>query len=442
MRILLVSSNRYDRFAGGVPIRPVPLGLAILMGALRGSRHRIHLVDLMFARAPRQAIRRAIAESSPDLIGISVRNLDAIGGRRVQSFLPDIQTWIRTCRQQSRAPIVLGGPAVSLLPREAFETLEPDFLLAGDASRAFPELADRLERGASWEDLPGLVFRAAGKIRVNPPGPWDAPQVSPYYEAFDLPRYEAAGYSIAALTKMWPYLRAQGPTSQTGGPVPRTDGPIPMSAMPGPIPRPIPALLDDLRDLRARFGIRKVFLADSGFNVPTPDAKALCRALCDAELDLEWATGLQPGHMDGELADLMRGAGCRMALLAGPGPLQEPISDLDRHLAELAVTAQPLRAAGVPLVLSVLFGRPGETRETVERTLALIARLDPGHVQLSAGIRILPFTLLAEQAKADGVIGRDGDCLHPVVYLTPGLKGWLPRRLRAAARNRPGWHVV
>jgi radical SAM superfamily enzyme YgiQ (UPF0313 family) len=433
MRILLISSNRHDRFAGSLPVRPIPLGLGILLGALRGSRHRVHLLDLMFTRAPRQAIRRAIAGSSPDLIGISVRNLDAIGGRReptqrVRSFLPDIQTWIHACRQEIGAPIVLGGPAVSLLPQDAFAVLQPDFILAGDASRSFPELMDRLDRGVPWEDLPGLVFRAGANIRVNPSGQWDASEVSPCYEALDLPRYEAAGYGVAVLTKTWPYIR--------------THGPMPVSAMGDPIQRPIPALLEDLRDLRTRLGVRRVFLADSGFNVPLQEAKILCRAVRETGLDLVWATGLQPGHMDAELAHLMRGAGCRMALLAGPGPIQEPLRELDRHLAELAATAELLRAAGVPLVLTVSFGRPGETRETVERTLALLARLDPAHVQLSAGVRILPFTPLAEQAKAEGVIRRDGDCLYPVSYLSPELEGWLSRRLRAAARGHPSWHVV
>lgn len=434
MRILLISSNRHDRFAGSLPIRPIPLGLAFLLGVLRETHHAVHVLDLMFVRVPRQAIRRAIRESSPDLIGISVRNLDAIGGRRVprssgvRSFLPDVREWIGTCRQESRAPIVLGGPAVSLLPREAFAALEPDFILAGDTSRTFPELANRLERGDSYEDLLGLVFRAGADVRVNPPSPVENPQVAPCYDALDLPKYEAAGYGVAVLTKTWPYIR--------------THGPAPMSAMPGPIPRPISDILADLRELRARFGIRKLFLADSGFNVPMAEAKALCRAVRDARLDLEWATGLQPGQMDDELANLMRQAGCRMTLLAGPGPLQEPLTDLDRHLEELAATAAPLRAAGVSLVLTVIFGRPGETRETVDRTLDLIARLDPAHAQLSAGVRILPFTPLAQRAKAEGVIASDGDCLHPVVYCTPDLKAWLPRRLRTAARDHPNWQLV
>jgi radical SAM superfamily enzyme YgiQ (UPF0313 family) len=428
MRILLISTNRHDRFVGSLPVRPIPLGLAILLGVLRDTHHEVRVLDLMFERAPSQAIRTAIRKSSPDLIGMSVRNLDAVGGRRVRGFLPEIRSWIRTCRQASRAPIILGGPAVSLLPREAFAVLRPDFLLAGDASRTFPALAERLEDGKLCNDLPGLVYQDGRALQVNPLGPWESPAATPHYDAFDLRKYKAAGYSVSVLTKLWPYVR--------------TAGPIPMTAMPGPVARPVPNLLADLRDLRRRLGIRRVFLADSGFNVPLPEAKALCRALHKSRLRLEWATGIQPGSFDDELARLMRDAGCRMTLLAGPGPLQEPLRDFDWHLAQFAATAEPLCSIGVSLLATAVFGRPGESRDTVERTLDLLAHLNPFHVQLSAGIRILPFTPLAEYAKGEGVIRQDGDCLYPVRYLSPDLKEWLPRRLRAAARTHSAWHVV
>ena len=428
MRILLISTNRHDRFVGSLPVRPIPLGLAFLLGVLRDTRHEVHVLDLMFERAPPQAIRRAIRKSSPDLIGMSVRNLDAVGGRRVRSFLPEIRSWIENCRQVSQARIVLGGAAVSLLPREAFAALEPDLLLAGDASRIFPELVERLGRQESLSDLPGLLYRDGTEIRGNPLGTREARPVPPIYDGFDLRRYKAAGYSVSVLTKLWPYIRIGGPT--------------PMMAMPGPVARPSPDLLADLRDLRMRLRIRRVFLADSGFNTPLPEAKVLCRILQEAGLGLEWATGLQPGSMDNELARLMRDAGCRMALLAGPGPLQEPLRNFDRHLAEFASAGEPITAAGVRLVATAVFGRPGESRDTVERTLDLLDHLNPFHVQLSAGIRILPFTPLAEHAKGEGVIRQDSDCLYPVRYLSPDLKDWLPRRLRAAARTHRSWHLV
>src|SRR5574341_2147553 len=118
MRILLISTNRHDRFVGSLPVRPIPLGLAILLGVLRDTLHEVHVLDLMFERAPRRAIRRAIRKSSPDLIGMSVRNLDAVGGGRgpgrrvprssgVRSFLPEIRSWVLTCRRATQAPVVL-----------------------------------------------------------------------------------------------------------------------------------------------------------------------------------------------------------------------------------------------------------------------------------------------------------------------------------------------
>jgi radical SAM superfamily enzyme YgiQ (UPF0313 family) len=427
MRILLISSNRHDRFAS-LPIRPMPLGLAILLGVLRGTRHQVHALDLMFAGSARRAIRKAIRESSPDLIGISVRNLDAMRGHSARSFLPDIRRYVDICRGETGAPVVLGGPAVSLLPREAFAALEPDFILAGDATRTLPELANRIEGGKPIGDLPGLVCRSGGDIRVNPPGPWESPKLSPCYDAFDLSRYEAEGYGIAVLTKTWPYIRVGGT--------------VPVSAMPSPVLRPIPHILDDLRRLEFHYGIRRVFLADSGFNVPVPEAKLLCQAIRDARLNLTWATGLQPGHMDAELADLMRETSCRMALLAGPGPLQEPIGDFEHHLNEFETTGRLLRVAGVPLVTTTVFGRPGETWDTVDQTLGVLSRIRPAHVQLCVGIRLLPFTPLAERAKAEGVIQDHGDCLNPVVYVASELRDWLPGHLKGAARGHSSWHVA
>lgn len=49
MHILLISSHRHDRFAGSVPVRPIPLGLAILLGALRDSPHEVQPLGLEWA---------------------------------------------------------------------------------------------------------------------------------------------------------------------------------------------------------------------------------------------------------------------------------------------------------------------------------------------------------------------------------------------------------
>jgi hypothetical protein len=100
-----MSSNRHDPFAGGLPTRPIPPGTRHLASHVAKDAP-YGLLDLMVLRTPRQAIRRAIRESSPDLIGISARNLDAVGGprvpaHRVRSLPPEIRIWIGMRHQES-----------------------------------------------------------------------------------------------------------------------------------------------------------------------------------------------------------------------------------------------------------------------------------------------------------------------------------------------------
>ncbi len=40
--------------------------------------------------------------------------------------------------------------------------------------------------------------------------------------------------------------------------------------------------------MKDRFGVRKVFFIDSGFNVPMPHVKALCRTLIEEDLKVRW----------------------------------------------------------------------------------------------------------------------------------------------------------
>ena len=46
--------------------------------------------------------------------------------------------------------------------------------------------------------------------------------------------------------------------------------------------------------MKDRFGVRKVFFIDSGFNVPMPHAKALCRTLIEEDLKVRWNSYLAP----------------------------------------------------------------------------------------------------------------------------------------------------
>ena len=160
--------------------------------------------------------------------------------------------------------------------------MEPDFGLAGDAAEAFVQLADRLEADVPCHDLPGMVYRQnSGEVMVNSavvPGVHHPPRL----EELDMQRYAQAGFGIGILTKLGSFSY---PTSAAQ---------VQRDAEAWRVIRPIDAVVQDVQDMQQRYGLRKVFFIDNGFNVPLLHAKELCRALLAAHVKVHWNTCLAP----------------------------------------------------------------------------------------------------------------------------------------------------
>ena len=76
MRILLVATNQTDRFMDRMVVRPVPIGLAYIAAAVDETRHQLRVLDLMFSEDGAVDVEDAVRGFRPDLVGLSIRNLD------------------------------------------------------------------------------------------------------------------------------------------------------------------------------------------------------------------------------------------------------------------------------------------------------------------------------------------------------------------------------
>ena len=145
MRIMLIATNRHNRWMTRQEVRPLPIGLAYVAAYIDQSKHDLRMVDLMFYDDYLQHTEDIVNEFNPDLIGISIRNLDNGSYINPQSALPVTKDVINRIRSCSDAIITCGGPAFSILPKECFKYLNPDIGLAGDAADTFAQLADFLD---------------------------------------------------------------------------------------------------------------------------------------------------------------------------------------------------------------------------------------------------------------------------------------------------------
>ena len=88
MRILLIATNKHQRLMSRMNAFPAPIGLAYIAGYLDPERHDVKILDLMFSEDYLDETERVVREFKPDLIGISLRNLDNVSYMDPQWTLP------------------------------------------------------------------------------------------------------------------------------------------------------------------------------------------------------------------------------------------------------------------------------------------------------------------------------------------------------------------
>jgi radical SAM superfamily enzyme YgiQ (UPF0313 family) len=186
-------------------------------------------------------------------------------------------------------------------------------------------------------------------------------------------------------------------------------------------------------------GCRNFNFVDNTFNLPPAYAKDLCRQIIEAKLDLHLWCLIYPKHVDKELVELMRQAGCRQISFGFESGSDRMLRSLNKQFNshEVSAAAELFAEAGVKRMGFLLLGGPGETKDSVEESLSFADSLNLQALKITVGLRIYPQTPLAKIALAEGVISADEDLLLPRFYLTPDLKDWLPERVATYKSSRP-----
>ena len=202
MRILLIATNMHRRLMSRMNAQPAPIGLAYIASHLDPNRHTLKILDLMFSEDYLGDTETTVREFQPNLIGISLRNLDNSSYMDPQWALPTTKEVIQRIRTITSSPIVCGGPGFSLLPEECFRYLGPDLGVAGDGGETFAQLADSIESGETYKNLPGLIHKDSNGQLVYKGLAYSSFSKPPRLEELDMPGYERAGFGIGIVTKL------------------------------------------------------------------------------------------------------------------------------------------------------------------------------------------------------------------------------------------------
>jgi len=418
VKVLLISPN-----VESLPDPVFPIGLSYITAALNRNQTEYKVLDLCFVRDYEAAIESALDSFQPEVVGLSLRNLDNVSYPHYVSYLPFYRQVVQVIRRQSQALIVIGGSGFSLMPDEVLEYLDGDFGIAGEGELSFVKLINDLD----GKKDPHQPLRP--RIIDYKPGIIENPDNIPIPDrsGFDNDMYlQWGGMGNLQTKRGCPFKCIYCSYPIIEGEQVRLRN---------------PGLVCDEIETMLEHGIDNLFFVDNTFNYPIDHAQSICRETVSRKLEIKWSCYANPAFVTEKLIDLMLAAGCTGVEFGSDAANETMLANLCKGFTvnDLRSASTVCQQSGLSFCHSLLLGGPGETMETVHQTLHTVLDMSPTAVICMIGIRVFPKTGLSHIAMEEGMIGPGEDFLKPVFYLSPAIEEEILPFIEEFSKENPTW---
>ena len=418
MKVLLVATNRML-----TPFPVYPIGVDYVATALR-DRHEVVVLDLA-CDGGEQALRTACRDFHPDVIGLSIRNVDSAETSNPDGFIPDLERIARLLRQNSDARMVLGGPGFSIFPQALMRRLGADYGVAGEGER-LGDFLDGLAEGKLLP-VPGLLV---GDVWREKPAPWTGTRQRMVASPNTLAHYLRWGGMLNVQTKRGcPYLC-------TYCTYPGIEGRKLRLFDPEGVALEWRALIEA--------GAKFLFVTDSVFNSHVSHNLAIADALERSGLTTPWGAFFAPLKPPRDYYQRLRRAGLTHAEFGTESLSPSMLKNYRKPFTvEHALAAHAAaRAAGIHVAHYIMLGGPGETPATVEETLDRCDGMSDAALFFFCGVRIYPGTTVHAQAVREGQVDTHDDLLAPRFYTSSAVSvETIEEMVTARAKGRRHWVI-
>lgn len=345
--------------------RMAPIGILQLAAWLEKHGHPTAVHDCLGPHAPPTVAANAeiVLAGDPELVGFSATTsgfMDAL----------EMATLIKARRPAVK--IVFGNVHVSSLGAPILERCpEIDYLCLGEGEGLLLELAE----GRPLREIGNLVWRDGDRIVTNP-------RRNRILDLDELPfpAYgKLAGFPQDYHLPLFAYAKRYGATMITSRGCPYTcsfcDRTVFERLYKVNSAQYVYAHMKHLRD---EFGVRHINFYDDLFTAQKKRVFELCDLLIEQPLGMQFNCAIRTGHTSDEMLARLKRAG---ALMVSMGIESADPEMMARHKAGVTLdavkrTVEQIHAAGLRAKGLFIFGMPGETLETIEKTSDFILSLD------------------------------------------------------------------
>lgn len=334
-----------------------PLNLAYLAAIAEGEGHEVRIIDGMAEDMSLPLMIEQTLAFGPDIIGITIAT----------PFYHIAINLAQGLKANSEIPVVIGGPHITILKEEAFDPCF-DYAFIGEAEKSWPSFLKLYEAGKDISDVKGILFRHNGKVKfTGTPELIDDLDTIPFpaRHLLKMDKYKLGtlkgtkNFTSIMFSRGCPFKCIFCSTKVFGSRVRK---------------RSVRSLVDEIKAVISEFDIRHFFFADDNLTLDRRYTLEMCDLIDQEGLSITFDGSTRANLVDEELISRLAQSGLiRISFgLETVDPEIRRIIKKEVPLESYEVANKLVNKYGIECLNSVMIGLPGETRETIKKTLTYL----------------------------------------------------------------------
>ncbi|MDO8601090.1 MAG: radical SAM protein [bacterium] len=344
-----------------------PFGLALLASLVREKNYSASILDCNALQLGLDKVKDNLPESPPRFVGLTATTVLAENALVIAKIVQE---------KYPEAKVIMGGVHATLLPEEVLGNPAVDFIVMGEGEYSFLDLIAGLDPG----NIKGLGFKKDGQIILNQPREI-IPDINVFpmlaYDLLPMDRYYAASGSY----KRKPSF---GIITSRGCPGRCTfcKGDILGQAIRF---RSAENIFNEIVYLQKNYGIRDITFYDDTFTANKKNVSDFCDLILGNKINLTWCCFSRVDTVNYELLVKMKKAGCYQVMYGIESADPQIIKNINKRITfeKAEETVAATKKAGLETRLAFMFGNPGETEETIKKTIKYAIHLNPDLVSFN-----------------------------------------------------------
>ena len=371
-------------------MRP-PDWLSYAAAVLKKNGYDVNLYDFIANNWDKKKLIALVEEKKPSFVVLD---------SSTPSIFSDIEC-AKICKEHSAARVIMVGTHASALFEETLRLAAGaiDCIAIGEYDYT---VEDIIKNYPVLEMVKGIAYLDNGQVKKTSPRPLIEDLDSlpfPAWEDLDMMKYFDAG-------RLYPFMEIIG---GRGCPYHCTFCQWPELMFGHRYRFRSPKnIVDEIEyDLKLvpKLKYGEFFFEDDTFTVNKERAYEICEEIARRGLKITWSINARPDIYDEKLFKVMKKAGCREFLVGFESGSQEILNNVKKALTveKSKEFVRIVKKAGIAIHGCFVFGLPGETKETAERTMDFALHLGVDTLQFSGAVP-LPGTEYFAYCKEKGLL--------------------------------------